>query len=53
MGRYVRNVKVQDIEMDEVWSFIGKKEKRVRPRTIRTSETATRSSRLSGTRNWF
>jgi IS1 family transposase len=31
MGRYVRNVKVQDIEMDEVWSYIGKKEKRVRP----------------------
>ncbi|MGA2711664.1 MAG: hypothetical protein ABSG41_01045 [Bryobacteraceae bacterium] len=31
MGRYVRNVKVRDIEMDEVWAFIGKKEKRVRP----------------------
>ena len=31
MGRYVRNVKVRDVEMDEVWSFIGKKEKRVRP----------------------
>lgn len=31
MGRYVRNVKVKDVEMDEVWSFIGKKEKRVRP----------------------
>jgi len=30
MGRYVRNVKVQDVEMDEVWSFIGKKEKCVR-----------------------
>ena len=31
MGRYVRNVQVRDVEMDEVWSFIGKKEKRVRP----------------------
>lgn len=31
MGRYVRNVKVRDVEMDEVWAFIGKKEKRVRP----------------------
>jgi len=31
MGKYVRNVKVQDLEMDEVWSYIGKKEKRVRP----------------------
>jgi len=31
MGRYVRNVKVQDVGMDEVWAFIGKKEKRARP----------------------
>jgi len=31
MGRYVRNIKVRDIEMDEAWSFVGKKEKRVRP----------------------
>ena len=31
MGRYVRNVKVRDVEMDEVWAFIGKKEKRVKP----------------------
>lgn len=31
MSRCVRNVKVQDVEVDEVWDFIGKKEKRVRP----------------------
>ena len=31
MGRYVRNVQVKDLEFDELWSFIGKKEKRVRP----------------------
>lgn len=31
MGRYVRNVRVQDVEADEIWSFIGKKEKRVTP----------------------
>ena len=31
MGRYVRNVDARDIEMDVLWSFIGKKEKRVRP----------------------
>jgi transposase-like protein/IS1 family transposase len=31
MGRYVRNVAVKDVECDEVWSFLGKKEKRVRP----------------------
>jgi transposase-like protein/IS1 family transposase len=31
MGRYVRNIKVRDVEVDEVWSFLGKKEKRVRP----------------------
>ena len=29
MGRYIRNVTVQDVECDEVWSFIGKKEKRI------------------------
>lgn len=29
MGRYVRNVQVRDVEVDELWSFIGKKEKRV------------------------
>jgi transposase-like protein/IS1 family transposase len=31
MGRYIRNVQVDDVEVDEVWAFIGKKEKRVRP----------------------
>jgi IS1 family transposase len=31
MGKHVRNVRVRDVEMDEVWAFIGKKEKRVRP----------------------
>jgi transposase-like protein/IS1 family transposase len=30
MGRYVRDVVVRDVECDEVWSFIGKKQKRVR-----------------------
>ena len=27
----IRNVAVRDVECDEVWAFIGKKEKRVRP----------------------
>jgi IS1 family transposase len=31
MGHYVCNVQARDIEMDEVWNLIGKKEKRVRP----------------------
>jgi hypothetical protein len=31
MGRCVRNVKVQDVEADEVWSFVGMKQKRVAP----------------------
>jgi transposase-like protein len=31
MARYIRNVPVQDMEIDEVWDYIGKKEKRVRP----------------------
>ena len=31
MGRLIVNVPVRDVEADEVWSFIGKKDKRVRP----------------------
>jgi transposase-like protein/IS1 family transposase len=31
MAKHVRNVSVRDVEVDEVWDFIGKKEKRVRP----------------------
>ncbi len=31
MAEKIRNVKVQDVECDELWSFIGKKQKRVRP----------------------
>jgi hypothetical protein len=31
MGRCIRNVQVRDVELDEVWSFIKKKQKRVRP----------------------
>jgi transposase-like protein/IS1 family transposase len=31
MAKRIVNVPVRDVEADEVWSFIGKKEKRVRP----------------------
>jgi len=31
MAEKIRNVLVRDVECDEVWSFVGKKEKRVRP----------------------
>jgi transposase-like protein/IS1 family transposase len=31
MAEKIRNVKVRDVECDEVWAFIGKKQKRVRP----------------------
>jgi transposase-like protein/IS1 family transposase len=31
MAEKIRNVEVRDVEMDEVWSFIGKKQKRVKP----------------------
>lgn len=31
MARWVRNVNVRDVEADECWSFIKKKQKRVRP----------------------
>src|ERR1035438_2389162 len=28
MGRFVRNIAVKDVECDELWSFLGKKQKR-------------------------
>lgn len=31
MAARVRNVAVRDVECDEVWSYIGKKQKRLRP----------------------
>jgi transposase-like protein len=31
MAEKIRNVEVRDVECDGVWSFIGKKQKRVRP----------------------
>jgi IS1 family transposase/transposase-like protein len=31
MAEKVRNVPVRDVECDEVWSYVGKKQKRVRP----------------------
>ena len=31
MAQRIRNVEVRDVECDELWSFIGKKQERVRP----------------------
>jgi IS1 family transposase len=31
MADKIRNVEVGDVECDELWAFIGKKQKRVRP----------------------
>ncbi|MGI8745652.1 MAG: IS1 family transposase [Bryobacteraceae bacterium] len=31
MAKRIRNVKVRDVECDELWSYVGKKQKRVRP----------------------
>jgi transposase-like protein/IS1 family transposase len=31
MAEKVRNVEVRDVECDELWAFVGKKQKRVRP----------------------
>src|ERR1700692_2726032 len=31
MAEKVRNVQVRDVECDELWNFLGKKQKRVRP----------------------
>jgi len=52
MAQQIRNVEVRDVECDELWAFIGKKQKRVRPDDDRTLETAIRSCQLEGTPNW-
>src|SRR5216684_4370810 len=52
MAQKVRDVKVRDVECDELWSFIGKKEKRVRPRTIKTWVIAMCSAQSSGIASW-
>jgi IS1 family transposase len=31
MGEKIRNVRVRDVQADEIWSFIGKKEKAMKP----------------------
>jgi transposase-like protein/IS1 family transposase len=31
LGQTIRNLPVRDVECDEIWSFIGKKQKRLRP----------------------
>ena len=31
MAEKIRNIEVRDVECDELWSFVGKKQKRVRP----------------------
>jgi transposase-like protein len=36
MGEHIRNLAVRDVECDELWSFIGKKQKRVRPNDDQT-----------------
>jgi hypothetical protein len=43
MARYVRDVSVQDVECDEIWSFIGKKESAFARKTIRILAMRTRS----------
>ena len=53
MADKLRNVEVRDVECDEVWSFIGKKQKRVRPEDDRlATATAMYSSGSSGTPSW-
>ncbi len=47
MARYIRNVPVQDVEVDEVWDYIGRRKNASDLKTTRILATATRSSRLS------
>src|SRR5580704_10667092 len=40
LGQTIRNVPVKDVQADEIWSFIGKKEKQIQP--VRRSEPGRR-----------
>ena len=42
MDGKMRNLSCTRLEMDEIWGFIGKKEKRVGPRRARLTETRNR-----------
>jgi transposase-like protein len=39
MAEKIRNIEARDVECDELWSFIGKKQKRVRPKMTLTWAT--------------
>jgi len=36
LGDKIRNVKVTDVQLDEIWGFCFKKQKALEPATIRT-----------------
>jgi len=48
IAKKIVNVQVRDVEFDEVWSFIWKKQKRVKPEDDQNLGDPTPSSRLSG-----
>jgi hypothetical protein len=55
LGEHVGNVLVADVQCDEIWTFVGKKEQHKRPHEAHAQEIGTRthSSLLSATRSSF
>jgi predicted Fe-S protein YdhL (DUF1289 family) len=49
--RFVRDLDIRDIQADEIWSYIQKKQARVKPRTTPRTATPTRSWPSRGRRS--
>lgn len=52
MDRKLTNVSVRDVQADQIWPLVGKKEKSSNLATIRCSETAIRSRQSKLTASW-
>jgi hypothetical protein len=49
----MRNLPCTRLEMDEIWGFVGKKEKHVKPEDDSTMAAFGRSAPLMPIRSWF
>ncbi len=52
-GRQDAESRLPRLEMDEIWGYVGKKEKQFAPATIRSSATSGRSAPSTPIRSWF
>jgi hypothetical protein len=53
MAEKIRDVEARDVECDELWSFIGKKQNASVLKTIQTLAIAIPTWRLRDTASWF